>query len=336
MSLQILACFVLFLISAARVSLAHTYLGIAAASTFRLGLHSHFNHDPEATGDKTRVRLRLFWTIVRLDQYASTVLGLPTFIDSRDIDPAVESQMEDALTEARESFAPSRHNALRMALAHKHLQVLRITRKAVEILFPRPPKAPASGAKSTITVSVTKLQGIERDFKDWEKDVSRFLSQHAQDEGLERYCSHWNICVLADMPSSKFELEMAYYQGHIILYRPFLHYLAKMRDEETTDKRQLKCILACIKVASSVISRSEQMLQKENLYPAAWPAVYTIFLSVVCLIFFIATQRGTQAANQTQQKVETGIRLLASTSCHDTGADRCLEILQVTLSDHPN
>lgn len=50
---------------------------------------------------------------------------------------------------------------------------------------------------------------------------------------------------------------------------------------------------------------------------------------MVCLIFLIATREGTQQPIEAWRKAVSGIRLLASTKCHETCSKQCLEILKV-------
>lgn len=122
---------------------------------------------------------------------------------------------------------------------------------------------------------------------------------------------------------------MFYHFGHIVLYRPFLHYLAKARSETPPDPRQLGYALQCINTAQSAISCSEKVLQQGFLSPASWACAYTVFLSVVCLTFFLASHGESQQAVMVRQAVESGIKILASTSCQDTGSRRCLDVLKV-------
>lgn len=127
----------------------------------------------------------------------------------------------------------------------------------------------------------------------------------------------------------KFELEMTSFFGKIVLYRPFLHYLAKSSDGLPTAQKASQRALACIRIASTAITRAEAIQQLGLLPPASWTSIYTIFLSVACLIFLIATRDGPRSPIEAWRKAESGIRLLASTTCHETGSRQCLGILQV-------
>jgi len=121
---------------------------------------------------------------------------------------------------------------------------------------------------------------------------------------------------------------MAYYFGQIVLYRPFLHYLAK-KDGKPSDGRQQQCALYCLKAASSIISRSEVMFDRGYLCPASWVSLYTIFLSALCLVFLLATTEKGSAPVEAQKRVEAAVKILSSLRCLDTGAEKCLSILKV-------
>lgn len=176
-SLQTLLCSILFLISTARIGLAHTYIGIAVASTFRLGLHFRSNRDSSFSDAERDIRRKIFFTVVRLDIYVNSVLGLPAFVDLQEVDPAIESSIEEALKDAGRQFLPP-DEKIRLAASAKHLELLRIIRKGIRTLFPTPPTTAVNrGRRSTISVSIAKLQDIEREFKDWEKGISEVFSK---------------------------------------------------------------------------------------------------------------------------------------------------------------
>lgn len=85
----------------------------------------------------------------------------------------------------------------------------------------------------------------------------------------------------------------------------------------------------CVRMATKVIEVSIEHQRRGLLCPASWPSVYTVFVSVVCLIFAYATGRQTETAQTAKQDIKNGIRLLACTACTtDTGSVRCLEILR--------
>ena len=124
---------------------------------------------------------------------------------------------------------------------------------------------------------------------------------------------------------------MTYYFGQIVLYQPFLHYLKRIADGEVFSRSQSQHALACIKISSITITRSEEMMKRGFLCSASWMSVYSIFLSVACLVFLIAAHNGTSKPSEAWKKAHSGIRLLASFRCRDDGATACLGILKVSL-----
>ncbi|KIW90596.1 uncharacterized protein Z519_08379 [Cladophialophora bantiana CBS 173.52] len=313
-TLQTLLCLILFLISTARLATAHTFIGLAVAAAMRMGLHSQASCDGLSDLEKD-VRRRTFWTIVKLDIYSGTVLGLPGMIKLDYVDqPKPSGHIRDYANEERGGFAsPSTRRMF--AASAQYLGVLLIMSKVVQKLYPKTDtEAHQEGETKKIYVSNATILEIENDFKAWRDGLSDSLGL-AEDNN--------------DLSSIVYELEMVHNFGYILLYRPFLHYLAKAKTENPPDARLLRCAACCVKISRFTISRSDEMLQKGFLAPAAWQSVYTVFLSLVTLIFFLATQHGNKDYAAIQKETETGVRILASTSCQDIGSRRCLDVLRV-------
>lgn len=53
-----------------------------------------------------------------------------------------------------------------------------------------------------------------------------------------------------------YELEMVHNGGHIILYRPYLHYLTKTKDDNPPEARLLSYATSCVKISRFTIIRS--------------------------------------------------------------------------------
>lgn len=127
----------------------------------------------------------------------------------------------------------------------------------------------------------------------------------------------------------KYELEMSYKFAQIVLFRPLLHYLIVMADGGTISLMQSQHALACIKLASTCIVHSETLLKRGVLYPGSWIAVYTVFLSVMCLIYLIAAHNGTSQPSQAWQRAALGIRIIAACNCVNNCAAAGLQVLKV-------
>ncbi|KAK5021072.1 Gypsy retrotransposon integrase-like protein 1 [Exophiala sideris] len=321
-TLQILLCYILFLISTARLASAHGFLSLACSSALRLGLHHRLTDDDTTVSPEDRdIGRNIFWTILKLDIYLSAVLGLPTLVDLREVIPIIDVSLKDALHQATSSL-PNRE-AILLGASAKHLEIMLIISKAIKTLYPMvSSENEVPGKSGNISVSLRSLEEIEARYHDWGESTSELLTKG--NDGSTNFIR------------LKYELEMASFFGKIILYRPFLHYLAKSSDCLPAAQKASQRALACVKIASAAITRSEAIHQLGLLRPASWTSIYTTFLSVVCLVFLIATREGTHNPAEAWRKAVSGIRLLAATSCHETGSKQCLGILKdlVRLLSH--
>jgi len=314
-SLQTVVSLILFLISTARMASAHAFLGAACAAAMRQGLHFRSTHDSSLPVTERNVRRRVFWAIMNLDMYISAILGLPPFMNLTAVDPAIDVTIETALKDAKGNNDSTYPEGLPLAASAKHIELMRIIFKAQRALYPKPTDPPGSQKLNvTISVNVSKLQEVEIQLRKWAESLRGILPD--SDESTETQ-------------SIKYEMHLCYYFAQIVLYRAFLHYLAKQREGESVGQRQLSYARTCVRMAAKVVKVSVEHQERGLLCPASWPSIYTVFLSVVCLIFSYATREEGAAAPEIKEDIENGVRLLACTACTtDTGSVRCLEILR--------
>jgi len=314
-SLQTVVGIILFLISTARIASAHAFLGVACAAAMRQGLHFRSTHESSFPDDEIKVRRRVFWAVMNLDMYVSGILGLPPFMDLSAVDPAIDITIEAALNEAKKDNDLSSGNRLALAASAKHIELMRILSKAQRTLYPKPADPPVTTKRNgTISVSVTKLEQVETQFREWAQSLTGIISYPSDS---------------VETQSIKYEIYICYYFAQIVLYRAFLHYLAKQHEDKSVGQRQLSYARTCVRMATKVVEVSIEHQQKGLLCPASWPSIYTVFISVVCLVFSYATREEGSAAPEIKHDIKNGIRLLACTACTtDTGSVRCLEILR--------
>ena len=172
-SLQVILSFILFLVSTARLGSAHAYVGLAAASAMRQGLHFRSTYEESFTEIERDLRRKVFWAVLNLDMYVSTVLGLPVFVDLSAVDPAIDVTLELSHKAARSNTELSKRDAILLSASAKHIELLRIVSRANKALFPRPPgKLKKDSYKPTVSVSVAQLKAVEAEFKKWGKSAS--------------------------------------------------------------------------------------------------------------------------------------------------------------------
>ena len=237
---------------------------------------------------------------MKMDIYASLILGLPPFVRVHDVHPEVIKLLTDP-----DLDDPS---TLRSKAAAMHFNLLSLTLMSRDSIFP------TQQEEEEEYIDPHNLTDVEQQLHDWAKEVAPLLANADADESdLIRH-----------------ELEMTYHFAQMLLFRPFLHYLRIMAEGGTITMSESQHALACIKVASNTIVRSEKMLG-QVLPPASWTSIYSLFLSVMCLIFLIAAHRGTTHPSEAYKKVVTGIKVLAAHRCVNDCATTCLGVLRLVV-----
>ncbi|RYP68858.1 hypothetical protein DL769_005417 [Monosporascus sp. CRB-8-3] len=303
-TLQAVLCAVIFLISTSRMTSAHSLIGTACSSALRLGLHSAEVYPYASSAEDRQARTRLFATVLRLDMFASLVLDLPPFLHKDALPlPHIARLASEAEAEGDLRTAA----ALRLVC----LLVIPLSKRIYCSVA-------SSGHEDSNSVDIKHFEDAQNEFRRWKTDASSLLAS------LGHSKAHRLI---------KDDLEMTYNFGHIILCRPFLHYLRVMADGGSISVMQSYHALACIKLASSTIVRAHEMLNEGLLLAGFWPSIYTIFLSVMCLIFLIAAHHGTSRPSKAWQRAAVGIRIITAFKCVDDCSTPCLEVLKMVMNE---
>lgn len=194
-SLQAVISLILYLVSTARMASAHAFLGAACAAAMRQGLHFRSTHEIEFPDKERKVRRRVFWAVMNLDMYVTSILGLPPFMDITATDPAIDLTIEVALNEGRnKKELPSPDGVALMASA-KHIELMRVVFKAQKALYPKPLDPPDSATRDgKISVSVRKLQAVESQFREWAESLTEILTY--PDDSIET--QRWGIPIIQD------------------------------------------------------------------------------------------------------------------------------------------
>jgi hypothetical protein len=186
---------------------------------------------------------------------------------------------------------------------NRHVDLMRLTGLSRDTIFEQ------------TEVNIRQLEDVEKSLHQWAKDAQPLLAGLGDD----------NASVVV-----KHDLEMSYLFAQIFLYAPFLHYLQNMANGVPIPSSQSQHALACLKIASTTILKSEAVMKAGILCTASWKSIYTLFLSVMCLIFLIAAHNGTSQPSEAWRKASIGIKVLAACRCGDDGAAACLRVLKAS------
>lgn len=194
-SLQAIISLILYLISTARMASAHAFLGAACAAAMRQGLHFRSTHDANLPDEERKVRRRVFWAIMNLDMYVTSILGLPPFMDLSAVDPAIDLTIEAALTEGKTHTGVPSPQAVALMASAKHIELLRIVFKAQRTLFPKPLDPPDAALRNgKISVSVRQLEKVEAQFRDWALSLRDILTHPDDSIETQRYVTRFPAC----------------------------------------------------------------------------------------------------------------------------------------------
>jgi hypothetical protein len=130
---------------------------------------------------------------------------------------------------------------------------------------------------------------------------------------------------------TRYDLEMAFIFTQIVMFRPFLHYLRGMAEGKAIPLSQSRYALACIKLASTAILRSNEIATQCPNIRLAWDTCYTLALSVMCLIFLISAHNGTSQPSEAWRRGALGVRLLVANECASDCASTTLKVIKMVV-----
>lgn len=265
--IQTIVMLIIFLQCSARLSTCYAYIGIALRAALREGLHRKLDYPFNPV--ELEIRKRLFWTIYKMDIYVNTMLGLPRTISSEDFDQELPVELDDENITS-EGYRWDRQNRVSSsAIANCHTKVIEILRDVVAKLYPI--KAKSNMVPGTVA-SYTDVMELENELQDWLHYLPLELKP-----GIEPPPEYLRANRV---------LHISYLHVRIVLYRPFIHYIAQ-DSERIGESWMIEKAMNCINVARVVVKLAEDMIKRGILSGAYWFSVYTIFFSIACLVYYV-------------------------------------------------
>lgn len=328
MCLQALVCTIIYLVWTSQLSTAYTFISIAATSAIKQGLHMTAEVITGSSKSVKSTQKQLLTTLVNIDLYISTVLGLPPLIN---IDTAgtVLAGGQKSTQATSQSFFSHQTNDLSLQpescdASVKYSQVISLTASVVWNL-----SASSTNQSDQVTTTETDtkiLRQVEKDLATWTAGLGIALSPST---------------MVSDEPISqtsvaRHELELAFYWSQLVINFPFLHYLRPLAQGQSLPESSSRPALTCLKVAVNTIIRCNSLLQTQLdseghsnvMNPSNWTCIYTVFLAVLALVFLISIHEGTSKPSEAWRKAENGIRILEAMRCDEGAAGRCLAVVK--------
>lgn len=177
-SLQTLLCISTFLISTSRVVAAHPYIGVACSAVLRLGIYSRSFESLPLTDEQRHIRKRALVVTLKLDVYCSLVLGLPPFIDSRDLQNYITLLNCDISSNIYVLETNKNDDSISLELSYKHLELLEMTASGLNEIFSQlPATSETQGGHCGFPVNIIFLEELGDHFQAWAKKTSSLLQQ---------------------------------------------------------------------------------------------------------------------------------------------------------------
>ena len=310
-SIQAVMMMVIFLQSSANLTQCYSYVGIAARAAIRLGLHRNYRGKFDPLEHETRKRV--FWVVRKMDVYVGAMLGLPNLLAEDEFDQEFPTEIDDEYI-TRDGMSPMPEGRVSMMTAfNAHSRLVQVLSKIVRNIYPIKvhDKGTGTGDKS-YSVAFSTIREIEGDLEEWKRSLPAILSPSP---APQRYTRVQHL------------LRLGYAHAQVMLYRPFLHFVAMGKRAKPVDQRAYACAASYVNVSRNIIHITTQMKQQGLLNGAFWFVMYTSFFAVLSLVYFAVENPDNATTQAIMKDAIEGKDVLASLAKRSHAADRCTATL---------
>lgn len=283
-SIQTVVMMIMYLQCLARISTCYLYVGIALRSAIKEGLHRNLSifQSLRRRLDPIEIdtRKRLFYSIIKMDIYINSLLGLPRAIADDEYDQELPEELDDEnITREACLYEEQGGRLLSSGCANHHTKLMFIVSRILRALYPiKISKDPDE--KMTPELIHNRVTELELELKLWLDNLPREL----------RPTDPNNPESTRDIPEkfrlANYYMHLAFLNCQITLYRPFIHFISNGLKYQNSDPRSLIRGRNCIKVARMVVKLANTMIDQNLLVGTYWFSMYTIFFSIACLIYY--------------------------------------------------
>lgn len=118
----------------------------------------------------------------------------------------------------------------------------------------------------------------------------------------------------------------------MMMYRPFLHYVAGGCQQKGIDKRAYACAAAGVSVSRNIVHITAEMKKRGLLIGAYWFTMYTTYFATLMLVFFVLENPDSPTGRDILKDAMEGKDTLAGLAKRSMAADRCSQSLAVSAS----
>ncbi|SZF05698.1 unnamed protein product [Blumeria hordei] len=227
--LQTVLFLIIYLQSAAKLDVCYSYIKLAQKSALQMGLH--LKQNSKCSPIESEVKLRIFWTIQKMDILMSATLGYPKILDLDTIDQELPTEVDDEnITETGRNGYPGSKPSASLQVANAHIRLILILDKVIKFIYPNN-RVEGSANEAAATAQVVdhgKVLEIEKDLRLWCQGLPD-STPSSRSEEVHYY------------RTQKF-LSLAFAHVQMMLYRPFLPFVS---GDAFEDQSKTKISRAC-------------------------------------------------------------------------------------------
>lgn len=294
---------------------SHVCTGIAAA--LRMGLHASgpifyasFSHE------ELLQRRRVFATLNMMDTYLSSLLGLPKMVKNAAPEQILGLRQEDLADEGQRFILQNPTTpAAETILCQKLNNILARVNDSRFCSNTQPRELSQDFYEEDIDLVGTRMVEIQ----EWHNALPALL------EGTS------DIRVL----QAQLNLRLWHSLAQIILYRPFLHHLARDRQDPAFSIRGFECGSACVRAAMQGVWVVETFRTNNILHEGYWLNMYMLGFAASVLAYFVTSSSQRTTVEESLIAAWKANDMLAELGRYNLSARRCHNALSALLSVLP-
>lgn len=323
-SIRAVICQVRFLSSMSMISKAYSHICVGIAAALRMGLHT-FSPALRSTfsTDELFERRKVFATLNMMAMYLSSSLGMPNILKDADVEQSLGLRDEDLVDEGAGYVSRNPTSPLAETV---------ICQKINNIL-------------SKVLESRNQISKSTADAPD---EANHQQQHHEEDLGVvamrEAEMQEWhdNLPALPDGAppdpralQAQLTLRLWHSLAQIVLYRPFLHHLARDASDPRFNLRGYECASACIRAAMQAVWVMEAFHAQGALHEAHWLYTYMLGYAASILTFFVTSSAHRATLEETLTAAQKSRDMLGYLARFNLSARRCFNSLDAILQDVP-
>lgn len=299
------------------ISDAHSLLVTGISAAIRMGMHVSDPGPGFFSAEELLQRRRVFAVMNMMDTYLASLLGLPKVVNNADFEQTIGLSDED-LPDLGHDFI-LRHPTDPVAEAALCQKLSIILAKMSDHRLSAAKTSPVLQGE-TYQESDSFVAMREAELQEWHNDLPAMLEDTGDRRALQ----------------VQLMLRLWHATAQIVLYRPFLHHVARDAQDPKFDFRGYEYGSACVRSAMQAVWLAEVLKTNSMQHEAYYLLMYTLGYSANILAFFVTSS--SQRATVTESTVAAwkARDMLAELGKHSLSARRYTASLNVVLDDLPS